>query len=240
MILTRKSLYSLTMTCLAVLSPSVSIGSVIYESAYLGATAIAAPSVLLGDERGYSIAPNMFLGVRFDLPAPVRLARVGGHLLGFGLGGVAEGERGTIFGAIVALTGSDDLPDSFDLSTPDVIASTLIDLPELSAEVFGDLRLTLDPGWYALVFGGGAFGADLELGIAVAIGNGAEIGEPEFIGNSLSDYQGGFEVRGPSTYGARFVIEGIQVPEPTSLALMVRVILCLAVVQLRRVLLPSP
>ena len=35
----------------------------------------------------------------------------------------------------------------------------LFSIPEPSAEIFGSLSLSLDPGWYALIFGSGLFGA---------------------------------------------------------------------------------
>src|SRR6185436_3582542 len=42
------------------------------------------------------------------------------------VGGFMSGSSGPIFGAIVALSGPDDIPDSTALSTPDVIGHTLI------------------------------------------------------------------------------------------------------------------
>ncbi len=67
----------------------------------------------------------------------------------------------TLFAAITALTSDSDYPDSNDLSTTDVVASTTFLVPgNLSGgDVMTPFSATLDPGWYALSFGTGAFGA---------------------------------------------------------------------------------
>jgi hypothetical protein len=65
-----------------------------------------------------------------------------------------------IFGAIVTLSGPTDFPNSLDLSTPDVLGTTLLaPSNQVSGEVTAPLTLALTPGWYALIFGGDLFGA---------------------------------------------------------------------------------
>jgi hypothetical protein len=68
-----------------------------------------------------------------------------------------------IFGAIVALSGPSDFPDSFDLSTPDVRGAARIVLspsgaPVSSHVVSAPLEVRLTPGWHILLFGSGLFG----------------------------------------------------------------------------------
>jgi hypothetical protein len=64
-----------------------------------------------------------------------------------------------IFGAIIDLTSADDVPDSVDFSTPDLIDTTLITIGTTDSIYLGNLALTLTPGFYALAFGTDAFGA---------------------------------------------------------------------------------
>ncbi len=83
------------------------------------------------------------------------------------------GAPGQVFGAIVALDGPDDFPESFDLSTSDVLGWRLLPIPTASNEVSAGLGVALEPGWYALVLGSGLFGA---AGEAVAPFQNPEIG----------------------------------------------------------------
>jgi hypothetical protein len=108
-----------------------------------------------GQTSGFSIGEAGFTGLRFFLPFAVTTDRIGGHF--GGLGGV------DIFGAIVALSGPSDFPDSFDLSTPDVRGAARIVLspsgdPVPSRVVSAPLDVGLTPGWHALLFGAGLFG----------------------------------------------------------------------------------
>ena len=67
------------------------------------------------------------------------------------------------FAAIVALDGETDVPDSIDLSTPDLLGPAILDLVPTGpggADRSAILPMVLEPGWYALGFGSGAFGAE--------------------------------------------------------------------------------
>ncbi len=75
------------------------------------------------------------------------------------------GIPGQVYAGVVALAGQFDIPDSTDLSTPDVVGVTLLTPISPSANVSANLVLTLPPGWYALVFGSGLFGATGALAI---------------------------------------------------------------------------
>jgi hypothetical protein len=124
-----------------------------------------------------------------------------------------------LFAAIVLLKNENDFPDSEDLSTSDVLGTTLIDFPEPSEETWGELAITLEPGWYALVFGGGLFGAN---GAGGVLSNSTDIGSPDYIG-FLTGFDWG--TRLPSK---RFFVNGNVVPEPTSLVLLIIGALCIA------------
>jgi hypothetical protein len=66
-----------------------------------------------------------------------------------------------VFAAIVALDGEFDVPDSINLSTPDLVDTAIFDVPATGSaggDRSGVMPVTLQPGWYALGFGTGAFG----------------------------------------------------------------------------------
>ncbi|TWT72740.1 hypothetical protein Pla123a_40390 [Posidoniimonas polymericola] len=195
-------------------------GAILYQSATLGPTGVSLQEVQDQIVRGRNIYPGGFQGVRFYLPSKSKVSRVGGHLIGLGLGGSEEGGRGDIFAAVVNLSGESDMPDSADFSTPDFLGSTLITPPRTSADVYGELRLTLDAGWYALVLGGGFLGSDRGLGFAAAVQNNPSTGDPRYIGWQ-SPYDGiDWTEGGVYDRNQRFVVEGVVVPEPGSGALL--------------------
>jgi len=104
---------------------------------------------------GATVSDDFFLFHRFEILSTTTLSSVGGHFRNTSAGSA------DVFAAIVALSGSADLPDSLDLSTPDVLATGLITLPQTNPGNLFQTQLnpTLQPGWYALGFGTGQFGA---------------------------------------------------------------------------------
>ena len=104
---------------------------------------------------GSSIIPEQFLMIRFEVSGPVRTSQIGGLIGGFG-------DDVKVFGAIIALSDRDDVPDSADLSTPDVLGHTLVRGTDPATVNTGWLSVELSEGWYALVFGTGRFGATSE------------------------------------------------------------------------------
>jgi hypothetical protein len=155
-----------------------------------------------GTVPGTNVNSFVFTGVRFELTQPVITSQVGGHFV--------SQLPSTFFGAIVKLDGESDFPNAGNLSTPDILGAATLTFPQPSAEVFGNLSLSLEPGWYALIFGNGLFGTS---GSGAAVRNGADIGMPTYIG-----YQPGSGVDwiditadGPNH---RFVVNGTAVPEP--------------------------
>lgn len=106
-----------------------------------------------------------------------------------------------------------DFPNSTDLSTPDVLGAALLAFPVASAEAFGELNVRLDPGWYALAFGSGEFGAS---GFGGMVLNNPDIGNPPYIARQPS--VGWFNLADISDAirfdDFRFVVRGNLVPEP--------------------------
>ena len=179
----------------------------IFESGTLGPVGVTWQSAINGEVQGSSVSPNVFSGVRFELASPTRITQVGGHMF--------SPNGGDFFGAIVALDNGNDFPDAGDLSTPDVLGTTLLDFPIDSEEVIGDLSLSLEPGWYALVFGSGLFEATGAGGMPL---NNPGIGLPEYIAYQRNAGWG--NLLNPIFRNFRFVVRGTVVPEPSSIVLL--------------------
>jgi hypothetical protein len=147
--------------------------------------------------------------------------RIGGHFV------IDPGQGSSFFGAIVCLDGATDFPNSGNLLSTDVLGRGLLVFPNTSAEVFGDLALPLDPGWYALVFGSGLFGA---TGRGGAPANNPDIDSPTYIAHQVDP--GWFDISPPNGpfHNFRFVVEGQVVPEPAMGSLMP----CVALLFFRR------
>ncbi len=194
-------------------STDVARAATIFESGTLGPTGLTfADFDAGGAPDGSGVEPNVFSGVRFELTAPVLTTRVGGHFV------IQPSSDDSFFGAIVRLDDISDFPDSGDFSTPDFLGNASLTFPNTSEEVFGELSLRLDPGWYALVFGSGLFGT---TGNGGAVLNNPDIGLPSYIAHQqaagwieLSTLPGPFR-------NYRLVVEGIVVPEPHTLVLSI-------------------
>jgi hypothetical protein len=193
----------------------------IFESGTLGATGIPRVEVTGGS----NVSSVVFVGVRFHLDQPVITSQVGGHFV------KNAGADESFFGSIISLADENDFPDSGDLATPDVIGTTLLGFPEPSNEIFGDLTKPLSPGWYALVFGSGLFSA---FGSGVALNNGADIGDPVYIGFQPGPGFGWGNLINPIFRNFRFVIEGQVVPEPPLLKLLSIVVLSASLIRTRK------
>lgn len=199
----------LLVTLTLALAPTVVSAATIFESGTLGPTGIPSIDINSGATPGTSIDLSVYVGVRFQLNQPVATDQIGGHFVSGGLG--------TFFGAIVKLDNENDTPDSFDFSTPDFLGSTSLTFPFLSSdEVFGNLALSLDPGWYALVFGSGLFGTS---GDGNAVRNGIDIGNPTYIAaQPFSGVSVWVDINSDFP-NHRFVVNGQIVPEASSMAL---------------------
>jgi hypothetical protein len=193
---------------------SNSPGAEIFESGTLGLTGITKAQLLNGDVLGTNVNPDVFVGVRFQITTPAVTSKIGGHFVG---GFDSE----PFFGAIVSLTDGSDFPDSSDFSTPDRIGQALLNFPHPSDEVYADLVVTLDPGWYALVVGSGALGAN---GTGGAVRTGSDINSPSYISWQTGS-TGWFNLADLSEFHVfnnhRFVVDGQFIPEPSSLAIAI-------------------
>ena len=125
----------------------------------------------------------------------------------------------TIFGAIVQLSSPVDFPDSLDLTTPDVLGTTLISLDPGRSDSAGALPIELAPGSYAVEFGTGAFGASgSALSMPILLTD-LDPGELDFVAVQVGHPSGvspGFHAQAPS---ARFFVTGV-IPEPSTLSLL--------------------
>jgi hypothetical protein len=202
-----------------------SCADVIYQSGSLGTTGIAWEQ--LGDEvLGSNISWFNFVGARFEITHAMRTTQIGGHFVG-------GYEETSFFGAIVALTGSNDFPNSEDLSTPDVMGVSILNFPHASAETRGDISVRLEPGWYALAFGTQLFGTN---GRGATIRNGLDFTASSYI--VWQDDPGWFnysELSGANQpANQRFFVEGTLIPEPTTGTILIFAFWSLAWVRLRR------
>jgi hypothetical protein len=131
-------------TVCGLVMPSSARAEILFES---GATGPSVTDVLYHPVLGVQL-----LGWRFLVTEPVSVTGLGGHLLS------NDGTRATL-GSLVALTGPADVPDSFDRSTPDFLATTTLLATSPSSDVQGSIDpLQLAPGWYGLVYGDYAAG----------------------------------------------------------------------------------
>lgn len=187
---------------------SHSLAAILYESGTLGSTGVTWSDVENQAVLGANISMFAYNGVKFQLTQPVLTTEIGGHFV--------APVGGTFFGALIALDNEADFPDSGDLSTADVLGHALLPFPTSSAEVFGDLALSLNPGWYALVFGSGLFGA---TGRGAALLNNPDIDNPSYIGHQpLSGFGWGTLIN-PIFRNYRFAVNGEVVPETTAFCL---------------------
>lgn len=116
--------------------------------------------------QGTLFGVDSYLMHRFEIDSAAIVEEVGGVFNNF------DDAPATFFGAVVSLSGPNDLPDANDLSGGDLLGTTLLEIG--GSEFFGvelsaPISLELAPGWYGLVFGAGDFGAssgsDVDLGM---------------------------------------------------------------------------
>jgi hypothetical protein len=172
---TRCAIAALAIACALSCALAAARADTIYESATLGTT---------GKTSGAKIQSTQYLGVRFSVSSPMEATAIGGHF------SVLVGSQ--FFGAIVRLSSPTDFPDSNDLSSSDVLASTLLSAPRSSAQVSASIGpVTLSPGTYAMMFGAGQFGSPANT-LAIAPADDPNIGTPSyFFRNTDGSYSNG-------------------------------------------------
>lgn len=197
------------MFVMALLSVSVetALSASVFSTGSLGLTGITKEQALDGVVPASNVVWFNYVGARFQVSETSLITEVGGHFVG-------GFQQDSFFGAIIRLDSATDFPDSGDLSSTDVIGVAHLSFPHPSDEIFGELSVKLEPGWYAVVFGSALFQTD---GRGGAVRNGEDIGLPSYINwqpsngwFNLTDL--GFEGLG----NLRLVVKGRVIPEPAA------------------------
>lgn len=151
----------------------------IFESAKLG---------VAGENEGFTLSANQWLGVRFTTAEPIEVSAIGGH--------ITELVPGSLFVAIFAVESS--LPPS-PPNVEDAVFVTTFAGPQNSGEVTIPANFHLPAGNWAIVFGSGAAGA---TGHGAMPGKDLDIGSPRYFSKEGESWiNGGFGK-------ARFFIRG--------------------------------
>lgn len=160
-------------------TPFTAEAFLIYETAPNGPLATPGSALPYGDLPPV-VVENQSLGVKFHVSTPVTTGSVGGYFAPY-----EPGTASDIVGAIVRLHGPYDFPNSFDLTTRDVLGTTDIHISTTAGNYAGDLSLTLRGGWYALVFAATGSG---DANNALMPRMASDIGDPRnFFGRTTTD-----------------------------------------------------
>jgi hypothetical protein len=167
---------------------------------------------------GVATGTQFFSGFTFQVTTPVHVTDIGGDF-------AATVEGGQIFGTIVPVSGPLAPPNPADLSNN--VGTTLLDLPSpllTSANISGNLSADLSPGFYAVLFGSGKFGATSDFAIAITQQDGQQANAPiaGVLTYVIKEFDNSLIPQAP---GARYFVEGtfIQppaVPEPPTALLL--------------------
>ncbi|TVR98067.1 MAG: choice-of-anchor D domain-containing protein [Wenzhouxiangellaceae bacterium] len=87
------------------------------------------------------------------------------HITALGIGNLmpnSEGAGQTLFAAIYRIDTPHSVPEV--IGDGELLATTLIQIPDEMANVSGELSLVVEPGWYAIVTGRGRHGASAQSG----------------------------------------------------------------------------
>ncbi|MGC9454456.1 MAG: PEP-CTERM sorting domain-containing protein [Phycisphaerae bacterium] len=193
---------ALGVTCgiLVAMVAGTASADLIYESASMGAPGQSVWGHML-------LGHTQFGGVRFEVDTNVRVDAIGGHFATYYPGG-----SDNLFGALVALTAETDVPDSANLSTPDVLRTVSFDPTNPSSDHVIDIDpVWLSPGWYAVVFGAGLHGSVAGFDNSAQLNN-SPVGSPKYLTWTSSGW--GFS----SSTWPRYTVYGV--PEPATLALL--------------------
>jgi hypothetical protein len=176
-----------------------------------GSHSASSPGVLF--ESGIGPAPsnpptavvdgNHWAGHRFELKHTSRITGAGAYF-----GDSAPPVK--LFAAIVALSGEDDLPDSQDLSTDDCIAAQVFRTLPHPGDAIATMDVTVEPGWYLVLLGSNAFGAEFEGLRPTELPMEFEDNAPGQLMVAIAHGQTGFFL---NEGAARFVVHGEEISE---------------------------
>ncbi len=148
---------------------------------------------------------SRFIGARFSVSGQTEITSVD-----IGLG---EFGSGTIFAAIVPLSGTNAVPSVDPASLASIaLGSVLLTVPNGTSDVSGALSVDLAAGDYAVVFGSGLFGAS---GVGPVSDGNTPIGN-----SSLFTSLFGPDWFALDDSGIRVEVDGTPIPEPSSLSLL--------------------
>jgi len=182
---------------------------IIYESATLGQVGLTGGIAVAAGYDDY-IDTDCYAGARFHIDYEAQVTAIGGHFLH------GYGNTGSLFGAILPLSGPGMMPSIPPFDFSNVIASTVFVPDRPSSDYRTPLAVTLQPGDYALIFGSNALGA--ADGIMAIMADGQQRLEG---GDLILAETGGGWFAEQTGLPARFVVEGtVNVPEPASAAMM--------------------
>jgi len=198
----KKILLTLALGMALVLLPNWAKAVTIYESATLGAT---------GQSGGTSLS-SQFLGSRFTLSQETNITAIGGHM-------VETGGNGTLWGALISMSALLPAFAPLDIEA-NALASAIFAPTGTSNEFIQPLAITLLPGDYALVFGdAGLFGTTGSGAMPNSFNTGS-VDLPAGIGSYFFSQTDGSQWSNGGFNTVRFVVEGVIVPEPSTMLLL--------------------
>lgn len=104
---------------------------------------------------------NRWVGHRFEIEHRSHITGVGAYF-GGGVQGFYPAPSVELFAAIIALSDGEDLPDSQELSTADCVATQVFRTLPVPGDAIAPMDVTVEPGWYLVLVGSNAFGAQFE------------------------------------------------------------------------------
>lgn len=152
---------------------------------------------------GIVLSSGFWSGFRFEVPGGADVTTTSMQV------NLKSNDAGTVFGALVRLTDRNDRPDAADLTSSDVLATTTLTVPGGSASttVSAPVTAVLPPGWYAAIFGTGAFGTSLTRATIHSNSGGGGCGSGYGFPFTIRQSDGMFILQGASPH---FQVDGVR------------------------------